>query len=840
MEKEKHLDTLANEEWKQLMDMSDCILFIVKEQPDFILQYANKKLYSTLQYTPEEFKEKFNNNLMEVIVKEEVQKIRALIARQRAAGGNLHLEFRIKRKDGTIRWISMTANRTMVRDKSVYYCTWMDITLQKRNLEDIYNAKKELDLITNSIPGGVIKLRISDYVVLYANDGFFRLAGYSRAEYLSLFGNQCNVVIHPDDAENVQRMIRTAVENRGSLSFEYRIVSKSGEVRWSYVNGCRVDDEDGEIVYLCVITDITARKKLEEKFRDSARRSKFLLKYMKETEWTYDVSEEKLYRTGYLEGTYSPLSEIENPLKEDYMESIFHPDDIELFEDMINERLRVSGQSRAIYRMKDSKGDYRSCEVSMISIGEKEEKPDKIYGETRFLDDHSFMIVNSKALKQKNEYVVEKVKERTKVPPKNEDTTTGLMSYDELIQKAQSILDKRRGTEHYGILCCDINEFSKLNYHYGISIGNEILQRLADVLQSELAYQKLCTRIKGDYFIVFFQYENHHELLKTMSRMLRVQTDLDEKQSYSTYGATSGIYLIQPEDRSSLDSMLEKADFARRSIKGIHGNHYAIYTEELQKNQFWEEEVIRDIGESMLNHTVEICYLPRIKGDKENVIGCKATSRIQLKDGTYMQLEDLRRYVDRSKEIQQMVFYVLSSVCANQGAWKAQGKKIMPISIDITPSQLCMQNAVAKINEIVEENKLSPSDIIFEIQEHYFKELSTNFQMALEDLRRCGYRVMISWFGSDHTAIHSLRHLPVSGIKFHGEFFHNHLKNEKEKIVLCKIVEMVKELGLTVCCGGLHTQLQEEFARSIGCDILEGDMYYGAVSNDVYGKCFLE
>lgn len=164
----------------------------------------------------------------------------------------------------------------------------------------------------------------------------------------------------------------------------------------------------------------------------------------------------------------------------------------------------------------------------------------------------------------------------------------------------------------------------------------------------------------------------------------------------------------------------------------------------------------------------------------------------------------------------------------------------MPISIDITPSQLCLQSAVSKIDEIVKKNKLSPSDIIFEIQEHYFNEVSTNFQMALEDLHRRGYRILISRFGSDHTAIHSLRQLPVSGIKFHGEFFHKNMTNEKERIVLRKIVEMVKELGLAVGCGGIHTKLQEEFARSIGCDILEGDMYYGSVSNDVYEKCFLD
>ena len=164
----------------------------------------------------------------------------------------------------------------------------------------------------------------------------------------------------------------------------------------------------------------------------------------------------------------------------------------------------------------------------------------------------------------------------------------------------------------------------------------------------------------------------------------------------------------------------------------------------------------------------------------------------------------------------------------------------MPISLDITPSQLCMQNAIDRIDGIIKSNHVESSEIIFEIQEHYFNDLTTTFEMALKELCKRGYRVIISRFGSDHTAIHSIRQLPISGIKFHGEFFHQNIRNEKDQLILKKIVEMVKALGLTVSCGGIYTQSQDEIARSIGCDSFEGDMYYGVVRSDVYEKCFLE
>lgn len=55
-------------------------------------------------HTKEEFADQFENKLKELILPEEKQKISNLIARQSVAGGHIHLEYRIKRKDGVVRF----------------------------------------------------------------------------------------------------------------------------------------------------------------------------------------------------------------------------------------------------------------------------------------------------------------------------------------------------------------------------------------------------------------------------------------------------------------------------------------------------------------------------------------------------------------------------------------------------------------------------------------------------------------------------------------------------------------------------------------------------------------
>ena len=100
-----------------------------------------------------------------------------------------------------------------------------------------------MEIIANSIPGGVIKLRMNDKKIIYSNDGFYLLSGYSRSEFHMNFGDYFDQILYPADMEFVQGQLDTAIENFGLLGFECRILSKNNEVKWLYINGRRIDDD---------------------------------------------------------------------------------------------------------------------------------------------------------------------------------------------------------------------------------------------------------------------------------------------------------------------------------------------------------------------------------------------------------------------------------------------------------------------------------------------------------------------------------------------------------------------------------------------------------------------
>lgn len=837
-ESEKMLLDMKKEDLERLINMSECGMLIMRLQAEPEIIYANDYFYENLQYTREEYAARFGKLVMGTVVPEEKQKIKALIARQSAAGGSIHLEFRAARKDGSIVWTSFAAKRDTNHGEMVYYCSFLDVSTSKRNLEDVYKAKREVDLIANSIPGGVIKLRMSDFHLNYANDGFFRLAGYSRSEYSIQFHNFCVSLIHPDDLDMINRTVKQAVDNRGPLGLEYRIIAKNGEIRWSYVNGTRIDDDNGEAVYLCVIVDITSRKQAEEELADNNHRAEIITHMLNETIWTYDVIKQTIRRGGELGKTYSPQSFLRNPFAKEQVRDFIHPDDEERFLKARASWVAKTGEYRDIFRVRNDRGHYQQVEICTRSEAKIGTKPEKVYGITRFVNESNGAVrLEEQAMESASSHHMEGklLKMARTAQATAKDTITGLLSYASFLKKAEKILAERKEEDHYALVCADINEFRKFSHHYGFSISNHILKIFSEVLKN-LAKDGMCTRVDGDYFVVLFQYRSHKELLKAMSEVVcrQVETEKDVME----FGSTIGLYLVQKEDHELLD-MLEKADLARRSIKGLMGNHYAIYTEEVAKHQSHEEEVIGEIRRAMLEDTVEINYLPRIRDEKENVIGCKALAKVLMKNGQYLESQHIMHLMERRGQLEEFSFYVLTMVARNLGAWKSRGNEVIPVSIEMTASQLGTTKAVSRIHDIVTQNNLKPQDFIFEIPERFFEGGTTAFEMAIQALSNLGYQIVISRFGADHTAVHAMRRLPITGIKFHGEYFSEHMINEKDTIVLRKIVEMAEEMGLSVTCGGIHTHLQEDYAKKIGCHVFEGDVYYGAVKNVVFEKCFL-
>ena len=112
------------------------------------------------------------------------------------------------------------------------------------------------------------------FVGMYlAQDGFFVrvnpviavISGYGIKQ---LEGRAADSFIHPDDVEAVKRMAREMLRGHRTTAHEFRIITRSGEIRWVMETVTPITYKDRPAIFGHFM-DITDRKAMEEKIRES-------------------------------------------------------------------------------------------------------------------------------------------------------------------------------------------------------------------------------------------------------------------------------------------------------------------------------------------------------------------------------------------------------------------------------------------------------------------------------------------------------------------------------------------------------------------------------------------
>ena len=176
-------------------------------------------------------------------------------------------EYRYHHPDGSLRWIQLSLTSYWDESEGCWWTPTLSIDITDRKRAEIALARSEAqfrrivenasDLIITATPDGIMT-----YVSPIVSD---RL-GYTPDE---LIGTHFAPLVHPDDLPIVAHFMEKIITTGESCEFEHRDLHRDGSVRYVVVNVSQYEDENGNLMLLAVIKDVTDRKRLEEELRRS-------------------------------------------------------------------------------------------------------------------------------------------------------------------------------------------------------------------------------------------------------------------------------------------------------------------------------------------------------------------------------------------------------------------------------------------------------------------------------------------------------------------------------------------------------------------------------------------
>jgi len=178
------------------------------------------------------------------------------------ANSSASAQVRIRHKDGSWKWIELTATNQL-DDPAInaIVTNFRDVTDKKKAEEALLNSEKRFrTLIENNKEGIALSNRDRQYI--YVTPSVKNILGYDPEE---LIGVRAIDIYHPDDQESMRALVASIREKRIPFGSNLvRIRHKNGEWRWIELIATNQFDDPAVNAIVTNFRDVTERKKAED------------------------------------------------------------------------------------------------------------------------------------------------------------------------------------------------------------------------------------------------------------------------------------------------------------------------------------------------------------------------------------------------------------------------------------------------------------------------------------------------------------------------------------------------------------------------------------------------
>ncbi len=252
----------SEKRFRELTELLPEIVFETDIEGNFI--FVNQVGFDIFGYTRADFDKGLN--ALQMIAPEDQDRAKENIRRV-LSGEDLGIrEYMAQRKDGSrFPVIIHSSSITDEEGKTVgLRGIVIDITERKKTETALRESEKKYrDLVENI--NDVIYAIDKDGVMTYVSPVIESITGYSPSE---IIGSHSTVFIHKEDVQRMSKAFQKILSGHLEPG-EYRILTKSGEIRWIRTDSKPIYVENQVIGVRGVLTDITERKKAEEALKES-------------------------------------------------------------------------------------------------------------------------------------------------------------------------------------------------------------------------------------------------------------------------------------------------------------------------------------------------------------------------------------------------------------------------------------------------------------------------------------------------------------------------------------------------------------------------------------------
>ncbi len=145
------------------------------------------------------------------------------------------------------------------------------------------------------------------------------------------------------------------------------------------------------------------------------------------------------------------------------------------------------------------------------------------------------------------------------------------LSFNEILSREIGLA--KRNNQPFSVVLFDIDLFKRINDQYGHQVGDEVLQKIAKVIQSQLRSSDFIFRIGGEEFVILLAMQDIHQAEQLAEKVRKV---VDEADFSPVEKVTISLGVAQLRSDDHAETLMSRADKALYQAKQAGRNQVKV------------------------------------------------------------------------------------------------------------------------------------------------------------------------------------------------------------------------------------------------------------------------
>ncbi|MGY1743623.1 MULTISPECIES: putative bifunctional diguanylate cyclase/phosphodiesterase [unclassified Blastococcus] len=398
----------------------------------------------------------------------------------------------------------------------------------------------------------------------------------------------------------------------------------------------------------------------------------------------------------------------------------------------------------------------------------------------------------------------------------------------------QGLRRTARSGGEVAVVFLDLDGFKNVNDSLGHQAGDQLIQRVAAILQGAVRTEDTLARLGGDEFAILVEHgagQSVPEATRIAERVLAAleeQVDLDGRRVAvsASIGIATGDNSLG-EVTATADSLLRDADNAMYWAKGAGRGRYVVFDPQMRSAAAERLRLEQDLWAALPGEQFRLVYQPVVDLGSERVVGFEALIRwdhpslgVVLPERFLPVAEDIGLIGDVGR-------WVLREACTAAARWQREHPQAggLSMAVNVSPSQLASPGLVEAVADALADSGLAPSSLVLELTESVLVRDPVLAAERLRELRALGVKLALDDFGTGYSSLSHLRQFAVDILKIDRSFVSTIDDAEALPAILRGLINLGHTLDLEIVAEGIEQERQRTHLRDGRVGLAQGFLF---------------